>query len=341
VESLTLYGWGPAFADQPFDPSLLPGRVVASAGDTHTVHLALGSVRASEPGRRRFSNPSSLDRPTVGDWVGLREADGSWLVEHLFVRSTSLVRKKAGRSNEPQVVAANVDTVFVVTAATAELNPRRLERYLAAVRAGGATPVILLNKVDLVPTPEPFLERLPPGVAVHAVSALEGIGLEAIQIGGHRTYAFVGSSGVGKSTIVNAVLGDVRQRVHGLARDDTGRHTTTHRELFRVADREALVIDTPGMRELGLWSAAGLDETFADVEDLAGGCRFRDCGHDTEPGCAVQVAIEAGELEPGRLVAWRKLLREARRAELAVHVKHAAARRFARSVRHRMRDKYR
>ena len=341
MESLELYGWSPDVLDAGSDPSLVPGRVVASLGDTHTVLTSDGLVSAIETGRIRFAADSALDLPTVGDWVGIRRVGETCLVDHLYPRRTFLARRKAGRSDEPQLVAANVDVVFVITAATAEHNPRRLERYLAAVRAGGAVPEIVLNKVDLVPDTAPFLAAMPPGVRVHALSALHGAGLDSIELGGRRTYAFVGSSGVGKSTIVNRLLGADQQSVRSLARDDTGRHTTTHRELFAVPGRDAVIIDTPGMRELGMWSADGLDETFSEIAELAERCKFRDCGHDTEPGCAVAEAIAGGTLDESRLLAWRKLLREARRVQMQVHLRNAHERRFARAVRQKLRDKRR
>jgi len=337
VESLELYGWSPDVVDAGSDPSLVPGRVVASLGDSHTVLTSDGLVSAIETGRIRFAADSALDLPTVGDWVGIRRVGETCLVDHVYPRRTFLARRKAGRSDQPQLVAANVDVVYVITAATGEHNPRRLERYLAAVRAGGAVPEIVLNKVDLVPDTAPFLAAMPPGVRVHALSALHGAGVEQIELGGRRTYAFVGSSGVGKSTIVNRLLGAEQQSVRALARDDTGRHTTTHRELFAVPGRDAVIIDTPGMRELGMWSADGLDETFSEIAELAERCKFRDCGHDTEPGCAVTKAIAAGLLDESRLLAWRKLLREARRTQTRAHVRNAEARKFARSVKQKLR----
>jgi ribosome biogenesis GTPase / thiamine phosphate phosphatase len=341
VESLELYGWSPDVVDAGSDPSLVPGRIVASLGESHSVVTSDGLVSALETGRIRFAANSALDLPTVGDWVGLRRVGEVCLVDHLFPRRAFLARRKAGRADEPQLVAANVDVVFVVTAATGEHNLRRLERYVAAVHAGGATPEIVLNKVDLVADRAPFLSSMPTGVRVHALSALHGEGVEALELGGRRTYAFVGSSGVGKSTIVNRLLEVDRQRVTALARDDTGRHTTTHRELFVVPGREAVIIDTPGMRELGMWSADGLDETFSEIAALAERCKFRDCGHESEPGCAVVAAIADGTLEESRLHAWRKLLREARRVEQLAHQRHAQERRRTRSYRQRMRDERR
>jgi ribosome biogenesis GTPase / thiamine phosphate phosphatase len=341
VESLELYGWSPDVVDAGSDRSLVPGRVVASLGESHTVVTSDGPVSAMETGHIRFAADSALDLPTVGDWVGLRRVGDAALVDHVYPRRTFLARRKAGRADEPQLVAANVDVVFVITAATAEHNPRRLERYLASVRAGGAVPEIVLNKVDLVSDTAPFLAAMPPGVRVHALSALHGAGIDSIELGGRRTYAFVGSSGVGKSTIVNRLLGTEQQVVSALARDDTGRHTTTHRELFVVPERDAVIIDTPGMRELGMWSADGLDETFSEIAALAERCKFRDCGHDTEPGCAVIAAIAEGALEETRLQAWRKLLREARRVEMQAHLRNSQERKRARAIRHKLREKRR
>jgi ribosome biogenesis GTPase len=337
LESLELYGWSADVASGS-DPSLVPGRVVASLGESHTVVTSDGLVSAQETGRIRFAASSALDLPTVGDWVGLRRVGEVSLLDHVFPRRTFLARRKAGRADEPQLVAANVDVVFVITAATGEHNLRRLERYVASVHAGGAVPEIVLNKIDLVSDPAPFLAAMPAGVRVHALSALQGSGIDSLELGGRRTYAFVGSSGVGKSTIVNRLLGGDRQVVQALARDDTGRHTTTHRELFTLPGREAVIVDTPGMRELGIWSADGLDETFSEIAALAEHCKFRDCLHDSEPGCAVRAAIADGALEESRLLSWRKLLREARRVEMLAHQRHAQERKRTAAYRRRTRD---
>ena len=230
----------------------------------------------------------------------------------MYPRRTFLARRKAGRADEPQLVAANVDVVFVITAATGEHNLRRLERYVAAVHAGGAVPEIVLNKVDLVADTAPFLAAMPRGVRVHALSALHGSGIDSLEIGSRRTYAFVGSSGVGKSTIVNRLLGAEQQVVQSLARDDTGRHprrtASSSRCRARAVDHrhagDARARDVVG---------GGSRRDLLRITALAERCKFRDCGHDTEPGCAVMAAIADGSLEEDRLHAWRKLLREARR----------------------------
>jgi ribosome biogenesis GTPase / thiamine phosphate phosphatase len=241
------------------------------------------------------------------------------------------------------VVAANVDVVFLVGAFGADLNVRRLERYLAAGWESGADPVIVLNKSDLADdlagaTAE--VEAIAFGVPVHAVSAADGTGLEGLarHLEGNRTAALLGSSGVGKSSLVNRLLGSERQDVADLRADGRGRHTTTYRELIPLPGG-GLLLDTPGMRELGLWDAdEGIDQAFADVAALAADCRFSDCAHEGEPGCAVLAAVEGGRLPTERLESYRKLLRELQHLEvkgdpraLAEARKHR--RRFARSLR--------
>jgi len=227
----------------------------------------------------------------------------------------------AGRSAEEQVVAANIDTVLLVTSLNRDLNLRRVERYLALTWESGAQAIIVLNKADLCPDPEAWRHEMASasqGVPVFVTSAMSGDGMaaltEIIRTGG--TSAFLGSSGVGKSTLINALLGDGRQDVKPIrGRDGRGRHTTTSRQLFRVPDG-GIVIDTPGLRELQLWDAEdGLEHAFADIEALADGCRFRDCSHAGEPGCAVASAVEGGQLTPGRLASYHRLQREGRYLE--------------------------
>ena len=257
-------------------------------------------------------------------------------------RSTVFSRRAAGEDAE-QVVAANVDVVFIVSAFGGDLNLRRLERYLASGWESGAEPVIVLNKSDLAEDPGSAageVEAVAFGVPVHVVSCLDGAGIEALEpyLTGNRTAALLGSSGVGKSSLLNRLLGWQRQQVQATRDDGKGRHTTTHRELVPLHGG-GLVLDTPGMRELGLWAAgAGLDETFADVVDLAATCRFADCAHEAEPGCAVQRALAEGRLTEERLESYRKLQRELQWQELksnprAMSEARRARRRFARSLR--------
>lgn len=229
------------------------------------------------------------------------------------------MRRVAGETTGEQVIAANVDTVFLMNGLDGDLNPRRLERYLTAAWESGAVPVVVLNKLDLADDRDARIaevEALAMGTPVVAVSALERRGLEALApwLEAGRTVALLGSSGVGKSTLVNALLNEERQATGPVREDDSrGRHTTTHRELVPLPGG-AMLLDTPGMRELQLWGdEAGLEEAFADVAALATECRFRDCGHTGEPDCAVRAAVERGVLDEGRLASWHKLQRELRR----------------------------
>lgn len=295
-------------------PSAVLGRVVAEHRGAHLVSTELGDRLAEPTGRLRHHAASRLDLPAVGDWVALEAtSDGRALVHAVLPRTSAFVRGVAGGVTEPQVVAANVDVVVVVCAAD-DVNPRRLDRTLALVRASGAEPVIAITKTDLHPLDEARRRALEgtTAVAVHAASGVTGEGLAALAayFVGHRTLALVGASGAGKSTLVNRLLGSERQATRALGVDGRGVHTTTHRELL-VVPTGGLVIDTPGMRELRLWAAAdGLDETFADVADLATRCRFADCAHEGEPGCAVRAALDDGSLSFERFASWDKLQRE-------------------------------
>jgi ribosome small subunit-dependent GTPase A len=283
---------------------------------------------------------SGLTGPAVGDWVGVRGE----LAVAVLPRRSAFTRTMAGRSSAAQVVAANLDVVLVVEALVGETRLRRVERYLAVAWSSGATPVVVLTKADLCDDVAAGVELVTEdalGVDVLPVSSLTGEGLDAVRalLGPGRTAAMVGPSGVGKSSLANALAGETLAVTREIRESDgRGRHTTTARELHLLPGGW-LLIDTPGMRELGLYDdAEGVDVAYADVAQLAGECRFRDCAHRTEPGCAVAAAIDDGRLDPARFTAWRKLQSEAHRQLLRVDARARAAERarlrsFHRAVR--------
>lgn len=308
-------------AFEPFRAQgLTPARVVREDRGRYRL-LTEGGERAAEmSGRCRHGARTRADFPAVGDWVAARrpDGDGPCVIEALLPRTGAFTRKVAGETTEEQVVAANVDTVFLVSGLDGDLNPRRIERYVAAAWESGAAPVVVLNKADLAADPDACvaeIERVAVGVPVVAVSARSGARLDSLRpwLVAGRTVALLGSSGVGKSTLVNALLGEERQDTGEVcAEDSRGRHTTTRRELVPLPGG-AVLLDTPGMRELQLWAdPSTLGNVFPDVEALAAECRFRDCRHESEPGCAVRAADANGTLTAGRLASWRKLQQELR-----------------------------
>jgi ribosome biogenesis GTPase / thiamine phosphate phosphatase len=323
VSSLKRLGWSPFFEEQRTKSGggdLQYARVIEEQRDACRVSGEF-SGWAEPGGRFRHEALSRADFPAVGDWVGVRAPiampgpNERGVIDVRLDRRSTIVRAAAGRAVEPQVLAANVDTVFVVTALTRDLNPRRLERYLTLVWDAGAVPVVVLNKADLCQAPEASCNAIRsrlPGVDVVSVSALRGERLDALEphLRPASTIALLGSSGVGKSTLVNRLIGGERQAVSGLDADGKGRHTTTSRQLVELPGG-ALLIDTPGMKELQPWSAAStVAASFDDITALASDCRFGDCAHDGEPGCAVGRAIAAGQLDPDRLENYRRLRRE-------------------------------
>jgi ribosome biogenesis GTPase len=328
--SLEALGWSGSWAAAHAADAALgrePARVLAEDRGSYQLAGRSGELRGTVTGRFRFEadeDPAAF--PAVGDWVSIEGGlSGDTVIHAVLPRRTALVRQAAGLRTEAQVVGANVDVVFVVASLNADLNARRLERYLAAVWESGAEPVVVLSKADLqsddaLQTDLATVERIATGVPVLAASAIDGRGIEAVQgrIGPGRTAAFVGSSGVGKSTLLNRLAGADVAATSDIREDDArGRHTTTRRQLH-LLPAGGLVIDTPGMRELALWDGDGLDRSFADIEELAAGCRFGDCAHAGEPGCAVVTASLAGRLDVERLDAWRKLQREAAHHERRV-----------------------
>ena len=260
--------------------------------------------------------------PTVGDFVLIDYVeDGDSRIIKTLKRKTYFSRRDPDKGRGEQAVAANFDYVFIMQSLNNDFNPKRLERYLTAARQSKAEPVIILTKADLTDDYLPYIleiSRVAEGVETHIVSAKTGFGLDNLSkfMQKGNTLVFLGSSGVGKSSLVNTLAGQEIMDVNGIREDDSkGRHTTTHRELIRLKNG-VMIIDTPGMRELGMWDVTeGLGEAFADVEKYVGKCKFRDCKHENEPGCAVQKAIEKGELDPSRFESYKKIKAEAKLAD--------------------------
>lgn len=290
-------------------------RVVRQEKGIYTIDGGDGERAAEVSGRFRYEAARPLDFPTVGDWVEADcETGGNAVIHRVLERGSLFVRRAAGGCEE-QAVAANVDTVLLCMALNGDFNLRRMERYTAVAWESGAVPVIVLTKRDLCADAAMRAAEaaaIAPGVDVLTVSSLETDGLAALMpyLRPGETLALLGSSGAGKSTLANRLLGEERLATNGLRNDDRGRHTTTRRQMIALACG-AQIIDTPGMRELGMAGAeSGLEQAFSDISALARRCRFRDCTHRTEPGCAVHAAMERGELPPERLAAWRALCAE-------------------------------
>jgi ribosome biogenesis GTPase len=322
-------GWASAFA--PFaaaGPGRQPARVIAAHRDAWILASDAGDREATISGRLRHGAVRPGDLPAVGDWVAADLGDtaapssGPAVIHGVLPRRSAFRRgDDEGLTISEQVLAANIDIALVVTGLDGDFNLRRLERYLAVAWAGGTTPVIVLNKADAAADPQGQLlaaQAVAPGVDVRLIAALTGDGvasLAADYLRPTRTAVVLGSSGAGKSTLVNAIAGAELMRTGAVrAADARGRHTTTHRELLRLPGG-ALLVDTPGLRSLGVSGAdEGLGATFSDVTDLAVGCRFGDCRHEREPGCAVRAALADGRLDAARMEAHRKLEREAAHA---------------------------
>jgi ribosome biogenesis GTPase len=314
-------GWDTSWEDA-FEPyarqQLIPARVAVRHHGPCELLTERGPLGGIPSGRL-----TDEELPAVGDWVAARPQPGERkaVIEAVLPRRTAFTRKEAWRRTVAQVVAANVDTVFLMSSLGPDLNARRLERYLVGAWESGAQPAIVLTKADLEPKhAESVLkvEAIAFGVPVHVISAVTGEGLDALQayLGRGRTAALLGSSGVGKSTLVNRLAGREVLATREVRADGRGRHATTHRELVPLP-AGGLLLDTPGMRELQLWAdEEALEGTFEDVTELAARCRFADCAHEREPGCAVQAALADGALSPDRWESYRKLQRELRALEV-------------------------
>ncbi len=324
---LSEYGWDERlaalfapWAERGFEPA----RVVRQHRDLATLVTAAGELAAEVSGRFRRDARGPADFPAAGDWVAVRAVPrGRALIESVLPRRGAFTRKAAGEAVEAQIIAANIDTVFLVSGLDGDFNLRRIERYVTAAWSSGAAPVIVLNKAALRADLEDVAAAtaaVAPGVPIVTAAAREDGGLDGLApfLVPGTTIAFLGSSGVGKSTMINRLLGEERFATTAVsdAEAGRGRHTTTSRELVRLPGG-ALLIDTPGLRELGLWADdEGLDKTFGEIERLAARCRFPDCSHENEPGCAVRQAVEAGTVAAERWESYLKLRRELRFLEL-------------------------
>jgi ribosome biogenesis GTPase len=327
-------GWNSKF-EQKFEQyktnGFVPARIIAEHKSLYQALDSKGELTAELSGKYRFQAAGKIDYPTVGDWVAIARHDhDKGIIHALIPRRSAFIRKEAGQRTAEQVVATNIDIVFIVSGLDNNHNINRIERYLTMTYESGAAPIILLNKCDLcdyLDTVIGEVESRAIGVPVIALSAATGEGFDRLvthlQTG--KTAAFLGSSGVGKSSIINRLLGENRLKVNSVREDDSrGHHTTTHRELI-VLPNGGIVIDTPGMRELQVWGdESGLAAAFDDIEDIARNCRFRDCNHHDEPGCAVKAAICNGSLKEERFQSYLKLKKELRYLEAKQVMKASA-----------------
>jgi ribosome biogenesis GTPase len=314
---LTRLGWNDrldkALAAHSAD-GFVPGRVALEHTHIYRVMTEAGESLARVSGRLRHQASNRADFPAVGDWVVLAslEHGGDARIVAVLPRQSRFSRRAAGDPTEEQVVAANIDTVFLVAGLDGDFNPRRIERYLLVATESGAAPVIVLNKADMADSAEAMADAtraLAGSTPVHAISCRVPGGVDVLKqyLGPGQTGALLGSSGVGKSTIVNRLIGHDLLRTQDVRESDSrGRHTSTTRQLVLLPE-SGVLIDTPGMRELQLWDSGEMSSAFGDIEALADGCRFRDCRHRQEPGCAVRAAIGAGEVPAGRLESYHKL----------------------------------
>ncbi|MEK4487750.1 ribosome small subunit-dependent GTPase A [Psychrobacillus sp. FSL H8-0484] len=310
------YGWNNKWEEKMLSKGIA-GRVLLEHKNLYRVMTNEGEWLCSLSGKFKFDHGREAF-PAVGDWVVLEQMPGEekGIIQDVLPRSSQFSRKAAGLTTEIQLIAVNVDYVFLVMSLNHDFNVRRLERYLLAAWDSGATPVVVLTKKDACDDLAFYInevESIAFGVDVFAVSSVTGEGIDRLAnlLSGSKTGALLGSSGVGKSSLINALSGEEVMVVNNIREDDSkGRHTTTHRELTLLPEG-GLLIDTPGMREFQLWDTSdGISASFQDIEELADGCRFRDCKHEKEPGCAIQEAIYTGALKQERYKSYVKLMRE-------------------------------
>ncbi|NEO98775.1 MAG: ribosome small subunit-dependent GTPase A [Symploca sp. SIO2E9] len=319
--NLELLGWNSFFAnnfEKYCQEGYTVGRVTLEHKNIYTVYTERGEVSAEVTGKMRYRTSSREDFPAVGDWVviSLTQTEKRAIIHVVLPRKSKFSRKTVGIKTEEQILATNIDTVFLISGLDGDFNLRRIERYLVLVWESGANPVILLNKADLCDDFEGCrqqVEAIAFGVPIVVLSALnnQGIGALTPYLSQGKTVALLGSSGVGKSTLTNQLMGRAVQAVQSVRQGDSrGRHTTTNRELM-ILPSGALLIDTPGMREIQIWAGnESFRDTFTDIETLAKECRFQNCLHDSEPGCAVQQALSEGTIDYQRFLSYQKLQKE-------------------------------
>lgn len=325
-------GWNEFFEDQLKNFNMeefTSGRVSRENKNNFILQTQFGEITAELSGKFLFNAEYKSDFPAVGDWVLFRHlpAEKKGIIEVVLERKSKFSRKVTLNKTDEQIIASNIDFLFIVSSLNDEVNIRRIERYLTLANESGLTPVIILSKSDLSDNSELIiseLKKISGKTAIHAVSSVENKGMEVLleYFSGNRTVAFVGSSGVGKSTLINKLSGEDLMEVKDISTyKDKGRHTTSHRELI-ILPSGGVIIDTPGMRELQMWEGGdGLGETFSDIENLISECKFSDCTHSSEPGCAVNEALENGELDEGRYRNYLKLKKEIRYFERRKDVK--------------------